>query len=224
MAAFQHGFIDAAPVKDVIESHGIPHTEVDLILANGETVDFSYVVENGDRISVYPVFEALDVTSLVRVRPKPLRESRFVLDVHLGRLAAYLRMLGFDTVYGQDAADAELARISHQEHRILLTRDRGLLKRSLVTHGYYVRETNPRAQLIEIVRRFDLANSIQPFARCLRCNAVLVPAGKEEVVSRLPPRTVEWCDQFWRCPGCDRIYWQGAHYRRMQKLIESVIQ
>lgn len=224
MAAFQHVFIDAASVKDVIESHGIPHTEVDLILANGETVDFSYVVENGDRISVYPVFEALDVTSLVRVRPKPLRESRFVLDVHLGRLAAYLRMLGFDTVYGQDTADAELARISHQEHRILLTRDRGLLKRSLVTHGYYVRETNPRTQLIEIVRRFDLANSIQPFARCLRCNVVLAPAGKEEVVSRLPPRTVERCEQFWRCPGCDRIYWQGAHYRRMQKLIESVIQ
>jgi uncharacterized protein with PIN domain len=171
---------------------------------------------------VYPVFEALDVTPLVKVRPKPLREPRFVLDTHLGRLAAHLRMLGFDTLYGKGAADAELAEISHQEHRILLTRDRGLLKRSLVTHGYYVRETNARRQLAEIVQRFDLANSIRPFARCLRCNAILVPASKDDVESRLPPRTAEWYDEFWKCPGCDRVYWQGGHYQRMRKLIESI--
>jgi hypothetical protein len=141
MTAFEHPFLDAAPVKDMIESFGVPHTEIDLILANGASVDFAYLVQDGDHISVYPVFEALDITPVLRLRPQPLRESRFVLDAHLGRLAGYLRMAGFDTLYRNDFTDPELAYISHDEHRILLTRDIGLLKRSMVTHGYFVRET-----------------------------------------------------------------------------------
>src|SRR5271157_1471134 len=127
-------------VRDLIESLGVPHTEVDLILANGESVDFDYPVRDGDRISVYPVFESLDIAPLARVRPEPLRHPRFVVDVHLGRLAASLRMLGFDALYRNDASDEELARTSSEQERILLTRDRGLLKRSAVTRGYYVRE------------------------------------------------------------------------------------
>ncbi|MCL4402662.1 MAG: Mut7-C ubiquitin/RNAse domain-containing protein, partial [Acidobacteria bacterium] len=117
---FDREFIDASTVKDMIESFGIPHTEVDLILANGESVDFDYIVRDGDRISVYPMFEALDISPLLRVRPRPLRDPRFVLDIHLGRLAGYLRMMGFDTLYRNDYTDAELARISRDEHRILL--------------------------------------------------------------------------------------------------------
>ena len=224
MKAFSHLFIDLAPVKEIIESHGVPHTEVDLILANGESVGFSYVVRDGDRISVYPVFEALDITPLLRLRPKPLREPRFVLDTHLGRLAAYLRMLGFDTVYEKETSDAELARISHDEHRILLTRDRGLLKRGAVTHGYYVRETQARKQLMEVVRRFDLATLLQPFTRCLRCNSTLYSASKDNVRDLVPERSAGRYEQFWRCPGCERVYWQGSHYRRMRNLIESVIE
>src|SRR5262249_31383318 len=132
---FTYSFEGSPSIKDLIEALGVPHTEVDLILVNGESVDFAYRVREGDRISVYPVFESLDITPLLRVRPRPLRETRFVLDTHLGRLAAYLRLLGFDTLYRNDAGDDELARISSGEGRILLTRDRGLLKRSQVTHG-----------------------------------------------------------------------------------------
>ena len=220
--AFDHAFLDRAPVKDMIESFGVPHTEVDLILANGESVDFSHVVEDGDRISVYPVFEALDITPLLRVRPQPLREPRFVLDTHLGRLAAYLRMVGFDTLYRNDYGDAELARISHGEHRILLTRDRGLLKRSMVTHGYYVRETAARKQCAEVLRRFDLWRAARPFRRCLRCNGVLQPAPREAVADRLPPRAAELYTEFLVCPGCARVYWKGGHYQRMCRFLESL--
>jgi hypothetical protein len=157
MTPFECSFIDPATMKDAIESLGVPHTEVDLILANGESVDFSYVLRDGDRISVYPVFEALDITPLVRVRPRPLRQPRFVLDTHLGRLAVYLRIAGFDALYQNDYGDAELVRISRDERRILLTRDAGLLQRCMITHGYYVRETAARRQFAEVMRRFDLA-------------------------------------------------------------------
>lgn len=156
-------FLDDASVKDMIEAFGVPHTGIDLILVNGESVDFSYVVRDADRVSVYPMFESFDIAPLLRVRPQPLREPRFVLDIHLGRLATYLRMLGFDTIYRNNSSDAELARISRDEHRTLLTRDVGLLKRGAITHGYYVRQTAPRKQLDEVLRRFDLANAAAPF-------------------------------------------------------------
>jgi uncharacterized protein len=222
MVEFEHSFIDTATVKDMIESLGAPHTEVDLILVNGESVDFTYVVRDGDRISVYPVFEGLDIAPLVRVRPAPLREPRFVLDTHLGRLAAYLRMMGFDTLYRNCAEDEDLARISHDEHRILLTRDRGLLKRGMVTHGYCVRETAARKQLAEVLRRFDLLRAATPFVRCLRCNRELEPVEKERVRDRLPPRAAELYDEFLLCPGCGRVYWKGGHYRRMRDFIVSL--
>jgi uncharacterized protein len=230
---FRHDFLDIATVKGFIESFGVPHTEVDLILVNGEPVDFSYHVRDGDRISVYPVFEAFDIAPLARLRPEPLREPRFVLDVHLGRLAAYLCMLGFDALYRNDYTDEQLAAIAGgaeeadvgQAHspanrcRILLTRDAGLLKRSAVTHGYYVRETNARRQLREIVARFDLTRLVRPFTRCMRCNTPLEDAAREDVASELPPRNAAAHHEFRRCPGCRRIYWKGAHYRRMLDLL-----
>jgi uncharacterized protein len=224
MVAFSHLFEGSPSVKDMIEAVGVPHTEVDLILVNGESVDFSYRVQDGDRISVYPVFESLDITPLLRVRPRPLRETRFVLDTHLGRLAVYLRMLGFDTLYQNDYHDEELARISSSEMRILLTRDRGLLKRSCVTHGYCLRGTDPRRQLVEVLRRFDLFGSTVPFQRCLRCNGLLQPVSKELIVDRLPPQTRQQFDEFHACPACDRIYWKGSHYDEMQRFIERVLQ
>lgn len=201
----------------------MPHPEVDLVLVNGQSVDFSYLVQDGDHISVYPVFESIDISPLVRVRPHPLRESRFVLDTHLGRLAAYLRMLGFDTVYGNDYADEKLARIAADEGRILLTRDRGLLKRSVVTHGYCVRETAPRRRLVEVLRRFDLFDAIRPFSRCIRCNGPLEAVDAEAIADRLPPRTRKYYDAFRICRACDQIYWKGSHYERMQALITSVL-
>jgi uncharacterized protein len=218
----RYSFEVSGSVKDLIEALGVPHTEVDLVLANGESVDFSYRVKHGDRIAVYPEFETLDVSRLMRLRPQPLRESRFVADSHLGRLAAYLRMTGFNTVYRRDFQDGELATISANEKRILLTRDRGLLKRNVVTRGYWVRTTNPREQLAEVLQRFDLWDSIAPFERCVHCNELLQPVPNELVSDRLQPETKQYFEEFWICPGCQRIYWKGSHYRRMRQLIANV--
>jgi uncharacterized protein with PIN domain/sulfur carrier protein ThiS len=221
--AFTYLVAERTSVKDVIEGLGVPHTEVDLVLVNGESVDFSYLVQDGDRISVFPVFESLDITPLVRVRPRPLREPRFVLDTHLGKLAVYLRMLGFDTLYRNDYDDATLAHLAFSEQRILLTRDRGLLKRSSVTHGYHVRETRPARQVVEVLRRFHLFGAIRPFRRCLCCNAVLEPVHKEAIAERLAPKTRRYYDEFTLCRACDRIYWKGSHYERMQQLIARLL-
>jgi uncharacterized protein len=151
-----------------------------------------------------------------------LRDPRFVLDAHLGKLAGYLRLLGFDTLYRNDYDDATLARISSDEHRILLTRDRGLLKRSMVTHGYYVRETDPQRQAIEVLRRFDLHRSIMPFHRCIRCNGVLRAADKSAIRAALPPRTSEYYDEFRVCDHCGKIYWKGSHYQRLLDFVALV--
>ncbi len=208
--------------KDVIESFGVPHTEVDLILVNGASAGFDQLVSAGDRVAVYPVFESLDITPEVRIRPEPLRETRFVLDIHLGRLAAYLRMLGFDTWYQSCASDRRLAGISAAEHRILLTRDRGLLKRSMVTHGYWVRNTESRRQVPEILARFDLYGAIRPFSRCMACNALLQEAVKDDVRNLVPQRAAKLHNEFRRCPNCGRVFWQGSHYRRMQSWIRDL--
>ena len=218
---FMHPFPNRVSVKDMTEALGVPHTEVDLILVNGESVDFSYRVQDGDRISVYPVFESIDITPLVRLRPQPLREPRFVLDTHLGRLSRYLRMLGFDTLYRNDYADEELAQISSDERRILLTRDPGLLKRSVVTHGHWIRESDPQRQVRQVLQRFDLFGVIAPFARCLRCNALLQPVRKQDVLDRLPPMTKEVYDEFHICSECGRVYWKGAHWNRLKQAVDA---
>jgi uncharacterized protein with PIN domain len=180
------------------------------------------VVRDGDRVAVYPVFESLDIVTELRIRRDPLRETKFVLDVHLGRLAAYLRMLGFDSRYHNCACDAELVQISVEEKRILLTRDRGLLKHSSVTHGYWLRETDSRYQAVEIVRRFDLARSVRPFTRCMACNEPLRPISEAEVRDRIPARIVARHEEFLECPACWRVYWQGSHYQRMRQWIEEL--
>ena len=204
-------------VKDLIESLGVPHREVDLITVNGNSVDFSCGVQDGDYVSVYPMFESIDITPELRVREGPLRKTKFVLDVHLGRLAAYLRMLGFDTVYQSCFSDVELVRISSTEHRILLTRDRGLLKCGALTHGYWVRETDSRRQVAEIVERFDLSSSIRAFTRCMTCNGLLREAAKSEVRDRIPPRATELYEEFRHCGRCGRACWKGSHYERMER-------
>ncbi|HLH00616.1 MAG TPA: Mut7-C RNAse domain-containing protein [Bryobacteraceae bacterium] len=218
----EKSFYISASVKDMIEGFGVPHTEVDLIVANGQPVDFSYQVQDSDRIAVYPVFESFDISGAQRLRPQPLRNPRFILDVHLGRLAAYLRMLGFDSVYERSRDDAILARISADEHRILLTRDRGLLKHGAVTHGYWVRETNSRRQIGEVMDRFSLAAAARPFTRCMACNGVLKPVSKDEARSAVPERALDHYDEFRRCSQCVRIFWKGSHYARMQRWIAEL--
>jgi uncharacterized protein len=208
-------------VKDLIESRGVPHAEVDLILVNGEPVDFDHRLADGDRVAAYPVFESLDISSIGRLRPDPLRTTRFVLDGHLGRLARYLRLCGFDTLYRNDIDDEELAATSTAERRILLTRDVGVLKRKAVTHGYFVRATFPRDQLVETVRRFDLSGDLQPFTRCMKCNGLLVPVEKQDVIDEVEPGTARSYDDFLRCRGCGGVYWRGAHYEKLLALVEA---
>jgi uncharacterized protein with PIN domain len=220
---FTHRFQGSPSVKDLIESLGVPHTEIDIILINGESVDFAARVNDGDRVSVYPVFESLDVTPLVRLRPKPLRDTRFVLDVHLGRLARNLRLLGFDTLYRNDYTAPRLAAISTKEKRIILTRDRNLLKRSGVTHAHWVRSDDATEQAREVIARFDLGGAVKPFTRCLSCNGPLEPVAKEDVLDRLEPLTRKHYDAFLRCTDCDHVYWRGSHADSLDRLIERII-
>lgn len=221
-AAFDLPFAAGATIRDVIESCNVPHTEVDLILVNGASVDFDYAPQGGDCVSVYPVFESFDITPALRLRPAPLRETKFVLDAHLGRLAGLLRLLGFDTLYRNDYDDAELARISREEQRILLTRDRGVLKRSGVTHGYYVREDQPRRQVVEVLRRFDLRRQINPYTRCMRCNGLLRPVPKADVLDQLQPLTRQYYDEFHQCAACGQVYWQGSHFEPLRRFVDAI--
>lgn len=209
-------------VKDLIEGLGVPHTEVDLVLVDGVSVCFEHALAGGERVSAFPVFEALDVSSVTRVRVKPLRETRFIADVHLGRLAALLRLAGFDTFYANDAEDGDIALTASRHRRIVLTRDRGLLKRSIVSHGYLVRSTDPKAQLREVLERFDLLDSMRPFSRCSVCNGIIEEVGREEVLPRLPARTAHTQEEFARCRTCGRVYWQGTHYSALARLFDSL--
>ncbi|VVC74838.1 hypothetical protein AQUSIP_01100 [Aquicella siphonis] len=222
---FSHHVRIPVSIKDVIESLGVPHSEIDLILVNGVSVDFSYLVQPGDRISVYPVFESIDISSVTHLRPRPLRQTRFVLDVHLGKLARYLRLLGFDTRYDTQYDDAAIIELALRENRIILTRDVGLLKNKTVTHGYWVRETRPENQVMEVLRRFDLRPSCQPFTRCLECNGSIVPAelSQEEVNMTVPARVREMQDHYFRCDQCKRVYWQGTHYEKLKKFIAKML-
>ena len=217
---FTHELTRRTSVKDLIESFGVPHTEVEMILANGRSVDFSYIVQAGDRISVYPMFESLDVSPLLRLREKPLRDPRFVVDANLGQLARYLRLLGFDATYRINFADAEVARIASREKRIVLTRDRALLQHKIITHGYFVRAVKPREQVREILARLDLYRSLRPFTRCLRCNGELETVDKEAVLQQLEPRTKRFYERFRRCKACGQAYWKGSHFDRMEKLCD----
>lgn len=209
-------------VKDVVEAAGIPHTEVDLIVVNGESVDLSYRPAVGDRLAVYPVFERLDIGPIGRLRPRPLRDPRFVVDVHLGRLARLMRLVGFDTRWDRDLDDEALASVSATQHRILLTRDRGLLKRRNVTHGLFVRSERPMDQAVEVLRRLDLADRTAPFSRCLRCGDRLADVAKADVLDRLEPLTRRHYDDFRRCVTCQQIYWGGSHRDRLDDVVRQI--
>jgi uncharacterized protein with PIN domain len=209
-------------VKDIIEALGIPHTEVDLILADGQPVGFSHRPTAGARLAVYPVFESLDIGPIGRLRPTPLRDPRFVVDVNLGRLARLLRLVGFDVRYDRDFDDDTLADIGAEEHRILLTRDRRLLQRRKVTHGLFVRADRPLDQIVDVLRRLDLGRRLAPFSRCLRCGSPLTKVGKADVIDRLEPLTRQHYDDFARCEGCGQVYWNGSHHRRLHALVETI--
>jgi len=209
-------------VKDVIESLGVPHTEVDLVLVGGRSVAFSHRLIAGDRVSAYPPFADLDVATLSLVRPPPLSELRFLLDVHLGALANRLRLLGLDAAYRNDADDAELAAEAATDQRVLLTRDRGLLMRASVFHGQLLRSHDPDTQALEVVRRFELFDVLRPFSRCLRCGGPLATVAKAEVIDQLEPGTARSYDTFTRCDDCAQVYWPGAHHDRLATFVNQL--
>jgi len=205
----------AATTKHMIEALGVPHTEVELILVNGESADFNRILQDGDRVAVYPKFEALDVTPLLRV-------TRFVADSHLGGLAHMLRMMGFDTLYDNHFQDDEIVAIAEQDGRIVLTRDRELLKRRSITHGCYVHALKSEPQLREIVERLDLARSAKPFTLCLHCNAPLHSIDKASVFDRLPPKVQANYGRFSACDSCHRVFWEGSHWRNMRRVLDDL--
>ena len=220
----------AAPgqtVKDLIESFRVPHVEADLVLVNGESVDFAYQVRDGDRISVYPVFERFDIGAVNHLRPEPLREPRFVADVHLGTLARRLRILGFYTEYDNQADDEYLAARAAGEGLILLTRDRQLLMRKIVSHGLYVKETHPFEQVREVVARLDLYAKLRPFSRCVSCNGLLrdLEPGTlqwEESKYQIPKGVLKWCTVYRRCEDCGKVFWKGSHLKRLNHLLAQL--
>ena len=211
-------------VKHLIESIGVPHAEVDVIFINGQPVDFKARVADLDQVAVYPRFVEFEVMPLIRLCPIPQSEPRFVLDCHLGKLAVYLRLLGFDTYYHNDLDDDRLAEISAGDGRILLSRDRGLLKRSLVSQGYCVRAKEPQLQAVEIVRRYALFSQAHLFSRCARCNGILNPVSKAEIEDRLEPKTRLFYEEFRICQACNQIYWRGSHFDRMESQLKSMLE
>ncbi len=222
--SFRYGFADNATVKHAIEALGVPHTEVELILVNGVSVDFSHRIEDGDRVSAYPVFESLDVTPLLKLRPEPLRVMRFITDAHLGALAKRLRLLGFDTRHAAALDDAEIASISASERRVLLTRDRELLKRRQISHGCYIRQSAPKLQLAYVMQRLDLRRAARPFSRCVECNGILEESNLEAVADRLPGDVARRFRRFWTCAGCERVYWRGSHYQSLSMRVAKALE
>jgi len=210
-------------VKDLIEAQGVPHTEVDLIVVGGESVTFEHRVVDGDHVSVYPVFESFDVAPVTKLRTQPLRLTRFLADGNVNQLARYLRLCGFDTTCLGAVDDAELVNVASREARLLLTRDVGVLKRSAVTHGYFVRSTDPKEQLVEVMSRFHLCGDARPFTRCMNCNGELAVVDKKEVLEGLQPDTRTHYEEFMRCPVCSRVYWKGSHYDKLVALVDDAL-
>ncbi|AKD05880.1 Mut7-C RNAse domain-containing protein [Pontibacter korlensis] len=220
--AINYSFKGSPAIKDAIEAIGVPHPEVDVVLVNQSKVLFSYTLQAGDVVEIFPVQAEREwPTGYVSEEQNP-PPHRFVLDVHLGTLAKSLRMLGFDTFYKTDLSDSEIARIAAEEKRVVLTRDVGLLKQKSIRWGYWLRSQHTEEQLEEVVQRYKLQHSFNPLVLCLVCNVRVEEVPKQEVLEELPPKTRLYFNEFYRCPSCCRVYWKGSHYERMQLFVAKV--
>lgn len=220
--SFRSSFFGTPSVNDVIQAIGVPHTAIDLVLVDGQSVGFSHRLHGGERVAVYPVFERLDISPVMRLRPRPLRETRFVVDVHLGKLARHLRMLGFDTAYDREWDNAMLIDLSLGQKRIVLTRSLELLKQKRVTHGYWLRHHEPKQQLREVLCALDLYKQVQAFTRCMDCNGSIQKADKAVIRDRVDPDIFQRFKEFNQCRDCGKVYWHGSHHERMQQLIRKL--
>ncbi len=218
----RHPSTDTERAGDILAMYGVPLDEVDCILRNGISVGPDERIVPGDRLSFYPVFESFDIRELSKIRPVPLRNPRFVLDVHLGKLASFMRMCGFDTYYRPDVSDPFLIDLSLAENRALLSKDRRLLEDPRLQRAYRVLSDNPKEQLSEVLRRFDLASAMKPFSRCIKCNTELERIDKEIIRTRLQPKVEKYYDEFFTCRTCGRVYWKGSHYGKMREFIDNI--
>jgi hypothetical protein len=219
---FNAPFTGKRSIKDMIESFGVPHTEIDLILVNGQSVDFNYILRDGDRVSVYPVFESFNITDVTRLRKIPLRRNTFIADINLGNIVKYMRVLGFSCFYNPLLTPREIIEISNAENRIILTRSKNLLKFKEVTHGIFLRPGSTPEQIRQIIDCLDIKDSIKPFSRCLICNTRLKSVSKEKILNKIPPKTKAFCDEYVQCPSCDKIYWKGTHFKNMEKVVRQI--
>jgi len=194
-----------------VQSLGVPPTEIGGLLLDGREVPAEQRVVAGG---------TLEVSGPTAPQPTPTDPPRFLLDVHLGSLARRLRLLGLDTAYDNHADDPELVLWSLRERRVLLTRDRGLLRRSALRWGAYVYSDRADQQAGEVLARFS--PTVRPWTRCTACNGDLEPVEKASVLDRLEPGTARSYQHFVRCTGCDRVFWHGAHAERLHTLVHSL--
>ncbi len=192
----------------VVESIGVPLTEVGDLVVNGRPAERGYRPRGGDLIEV-----------TAAARPQELDDARFLLDVHLGSVARHLRLLGVDTAYHRDADDDDLIEEANADRRVLLTQDRGLLRRHKLWLGAYVRGANPQAQLADILTRF--APPLAPWTRCTACNGSLAPVAKPDVAGQLQPGTRRTYEDFAQCQDCGQVFWRGAHSKRLEAVIDA---
>ena len=211
-----------AILKDITNKIGIPSDLIDLVLVNSNPVGLSYHLEENDRVAFYPVFENFDISSVTKIRDHPLRQLKLILEVHLGKLAHYLRMFGFDTLYQNNWTKESLITISKNENRILLSRSKPLLDIESLTHAYLIKNIDPHFQIVEVLEWFDLYNLASPFTRCIECNSKLQLVEKEAILSRIPLKVKDWCNEYQRCSSCDRIYWKGSHYQHMNAFVQKI--
>ena len=221
---FEARFKGKRSIKDMIESFGVPHTEIDLILVDGTSVDFNYILQDGNRIGVYPVFESLNIAHVTHLRKIPLRKSKFIADVNLGDIVKYMRALGFDLYFDALLSTYEIIDISKIENRIILTKNRKLLNFKKVSHAIFIRPGTTTEQIRYIIDYLDIKGDIKPFSRCLRCNTLLDVVPKKNILDRIPPKTKAFCDEFAQCRSCDKIYWRGTHYENMQKVLNDILE
>lgn len=219
---FDYYFKSNPSLKHLIEAMRVPHTEVGQVIVNGEPKSLAYWAQDGDVIEISPIncinpWSTKSIPDYAQDVP-----PRFILDNHLGKLATYLRMLGFDTLYRNNYQDDELAELASQQERILLTRDRGLLMRREIVFGYFIRSMMLEEQVIEVLQRYQIIELIRPFKRCLRCNNALLPVDKALILDRLEPLTRKYYDEFHQCQGCLQVYWKGSHYERMLNIINEL--
>jgi hypothetical protein len=219
---FDYAFKGNPSLKHLVEAMRVPHTEIGEVIINGEKKSLTEWVHDGDFICIYPIDCDILETPINIPDEAQAYRPRFILDNHLGKLATYLRMLGFDVLYRNDYQDEELAYLASQQGRILLTRDRGLLMRREITFGYFIRSMAPEEQVAEVLRRYQIIEQVMPFQRCLKCNNLLLPVDKAFILDRLEPLTRKYYDEFRQCKGCQQIYWKGSHYERMLTLIDKL--